>query len=66
MKGETLLSWFRRIKLSGDMPDIDKILRLHYQYRFDPDDRGNETKREISRLIKSIMTSGKISPGEAV
>ena len=64
-KGETLLNWFRRIKLSAAMPEINKLLRLHYQYRFDPGDEAHETKREISKLVKPIMASGKMPAGKA-
>ena len=59
-KGETLANWFKRININIDSQRVSEALQLHYRYRFDPNDTGNQTKKEITKLVNLIMASGKL------
>lgn len=56
--GETLPNWLNRINQSERIPDMDRALRLHYRYRFDPNGASRNIKAEISSMVDSILQGG--------
>ena len=56
--GETLASWMKRINETGDFPELNDALKLHYRYRFDPALSGKRVKKELEKLVKAIIARG--------
>jgi len=59
--GETLLAWLRRIEQQTEISGLERILRLHYRYRFDPAATSLTLKAEIAGLVTAVLERGQLA-----
>jgi protein-glutamine gamma-glutamyltransferase len=60
-KGETFASWLRRIESEIEYNESCQALKLHNQYRFDPNGLSKFDLLELNQLVISILSSFKKS-----
>jgi protein-glutamine gamma-glutamyltransferase len=54
-RGETLLTWLRRIENKIQSRQIRTALQLHYQYRFDPGGFTSSDKTKLQKLVATLL-----------
>ena len=56
--GETLANWLKRVNETAGITGLEQALKLHYQYRFDPQAAVRSINNELSTIVDSILKSG--------
>lgn len=57
-RGETLSAWLKRVNEQIQITNLDEILKLHYQYRFDPLGDNSRIKARLTAIVRNITAAG--------